>query len=60
MSTSAGAMRSSGCEAAGFYRTRVQPQDDPRPYMQSVLVATLGSEETAKKNFNFQDQASCT
>ncbi len=50
-----GILGSSGTEGYGFYRTDVQPKDDPRPYIESSLAAfLLGS---SKSFFNLHKTA---
>ena len=36
-----GPLTSNGLEAAGFFRSDVQPADDPRPYLQSYLYVNI-------------------
>ena len=58
MLLSSGVKGSSSYEAVGFFRSSSQPDNDPRPYMQTCLASTLiGNEpsvhDTFRKWFNF-------
>ncbi len=56
-----GVKGSSSFEGVGFFRSSSQPDNDPRPYMQTSLATTLiGNEpsvhDTFRKWFNYNKQ----